>query len=369
MKRIFALLMTAALVLACSGGREGEYQIKGTLEGEIAENTKVFLKKSDENLQPIEADTAVASQGAFRFSGTIEAPHLYFIFVEGANMGIPLILEEGQLELKAHKDSLNAALVEGTPQNQAYAEFIEGSRLLVQRRNSIQQEMQNAMMARDTVNMNALRDEFMELRQEGMNYEQDFARTHPDALVSALLIDRFLKTKSMTVPELQGLFSGLSETIRQTTLGRSLGQALDAAGKTAVGSKAPDFSAPTPSGEPLALSDVLGKVTLVDFWAAWCRPCRAENPNIVRIYEQYKDKGLSIMGVSLDRNADDWKQAIIDDGLTWHHVSNVQYFDEIAELYSVNAIPASFILDANGVIVAKDLRGEALEAKIAELLR
>ncbi|MCO5723476.1 TlpA disulfide reductase family protein [Robiginitalea marina] len=369
MKRIPAMLLLSALALSCSGEREGEYQLNGTLEGAVADNTRVFLKKSDENLQPIEADTAVVSGGTFRFSGTIEAPHLYFIFVEGANMGVPLILEEGKLELTAHKDSLNAALVEGTPQNQAYAEFIEGSRLLVQRRNSIQQEMQEAMMARDTANMNALRDEFMELRQEGMDYEQDFARTHPEALVSALLIDRFLKTKSMTIAELQEMFSGLSEEIRQTTLGRSLGQALEAAGKTAVGSRAPDFSAPTPSGETLALSDVLGKVTLIDFWAAWCRPCRAENPNIVRVYEQYKDKGLSILGVSLDRNADDWKQAILDDGLTWHHVSNVRYFDEIAELYSVNAIPASFILDEKGVIVAKNLRGPELEAKIAELLR
>jgi thiol-disulfide isomerase/thioredoxin len=112
----------------------------------------------------------------------------------------------------------------------------------------------------------------------------------------------------------------------------------------------------------------LGKVTLVDFWAAWCRPCRAENPNIVKVYSKYKDKGLSVLGVSLDRNANDWINAIEQDGLTWHHVSNVRYFDEIAELYNVRAIPASFILDENGVIVAKNLRGPALEAKIAELL-
>jgi thiol-disulfide isomerase/thioredoxin len=114
---------------------------------------------------------------------------------------------------------------------------------------------------------------------------------------------------------------------------------------------------------------VLGKVTIVDFWAAWCKPCRAENPNVVKIYNKYHDKGLNILGVSLDRKAEDWKKAIEDDGLTWNHVSNVDYFDEIAKLYNVEAIPATFILDAEGTIIAKNLRGPALEEKIAELLQ
>jgi thiol-disulfide isomerase/thioredoxin len=114
---------------------------------------------------------------------------------------------------------------------------------------------------------------------------------------------------------------------------------------------------------------VLGKVTIVDFWAAWCKPCRAENPNVVQVYNKYHDKGLNILGVSLDRRAEDWTKAIEEDGLVWNHVSNIKYFDEIAELYNVRAIPATFILDENGVIIAKDLRGPALENKISELLQ
>ena len=132
---------------------------------------------------------------------------------------------------------------------------------------------------------------------------------------------------------------------------------------------APDFSAPSPSGKLLALNDVKGKATLIDFWAAWCRPCRAENPNVVKVYNKYKGKGLSIIGVSLDKTAEAWKKAIDDDGLEWHHVSNIAYFDDaIAKLYNVDAIPATFLLDENGVIVAKNLRGPALEARISEML-
>jgi len=114
---------------------------------------------------------------------------------------------------------------------------------------------------------------------------------------------------------------------------------------------------------------MLGKVTLVDFWAAWCKPCRLENPNVVAVYKKYHDKGLNIVGVSLDKSADDWKKAIQDDGLTWNHVSHIKYFqDPIARLYNVDAIPAAFLLDENGVIIAKNLRGTELEAKVAELL-
>ena len=108
---------------------------------------------------------------------------------------------------------------------------------------------------------------------------------------------------------------------------------------------------------------------IIDFWASWCRPCRIENPNLVRLYKRMQDKGLEIVGVSLDRNKASWERAIADDGLTWNHVSNLQYWaDPIAQLYSVRAIPAAFVLDREGRIVAKNLRGAQLDAKIEALL-
>ena len=139
--------------------------------------------------------------------------------------------------------------------------------------------------------------------------------------------------------------------------------------RTKIGAVAPDFSGPTPEGKQLALNEIKGKITLIDFWAGWCKPCRMENPNIVSVYDKYKDKGLEIIGVSLDRDRNQWLQAIEDDGLEWNQVSNVQYFQgPIAQLYNIQAIPAAFLLDENGVIIAKDLRGPALEAMVAQLL-
>jgi peroxiredoxin len=179
----------------------------------------------------------------------------------------------------------------------------------------------------------------------------------------------------MKYTELQELYDGFIPEMKETDAAKKVAKQLELlktdeenSKNTEVGSKAPEFKAPGPDGQEIALNDVLGKVTLVDFWAAWCRPCRAENPNVVAVYKKYHDKGLNIIGVSLDRKADDWKKAIADDGLTWNHVSHVQYFGPIAALYNVKAIPAAFLLDENGVIIAKNLRGPALEAKVAELL-
>jgi peroxiredoxin len=138
--------------------------------------------------------------------------------------------------------------------------------------------------------------------------------------------------------------------------------------KLAIGSPAPEIALPDPDGNVVPLSSLRGKYVLVDFWAKWCGPCRRENPNIVRAYNKYKDKGFTVYGVSLDRTREDWLQGIREDGLTWTHVSDLKFWQsEAARTYNINAIPFSLLLDPNGIIIAKNLRGEALEKKLSEV--
>jgi len=138
---------------------------------------------------------------------------------------------------------------------------------------------------------------------------------------------------------------------------------------TAIGQPAPEIALPDPNGKIVRLSSTKGKYVLVDFWAKWCGPCRQENPNVVRVYNKYKDKGFTVFGVSLDRRKEDWLEAIQQDGLTWTHVSDLKYWQsEAAQKYNITAIPFSLLLDPNGVIIDKNLRGQALEKRIAELL-
>ncbi|MFZ9755209.1 MAG: TlpA family protein disulfide reductase [Bacteroidia bacterium] len=139
--------------------------------------------------------------------------------------------------------------------------------------------------------------------------------------------------------------------------------------KLMIGAVAPDLSFPTPSGESLSLSSLRGQYVMLDFWASWCGPCRRENPNVVKLYNQYHSKGFEILGVSLDQDPNRWKQAISADGLTWPHISDLKgWGSEAAQIYQVRSIPQTFLLDPQGRIIAKGLRGEELENKLAELL-
>src|SRR5690606_10619291 len=125
---------------------------------------------------------------------------------------------------------------------------------------------------------------------------------------------------------------------------------------------APDFSGPDPDGNIISLKDVMGKVTLIDFWASWCRPCRIENPNVVRVYNQYKDQGFTVVSVSLDREGQraQWLKAIDDDKMDWHHISSLKFWQEpIAQQYGITSIPMTYLLDETGKIVASNLRGPA----------
>ncbi len=376
MRNILFALIILVILGACNSKPEG-YVINGTLTGDIADGVEVYLKKAGVNNQLIEIDTAKTINGTFTFTGIKNQPEMHYIFVEKQNVGYAAaILENGEIDFLAHKDSLGLAKITGTIQNDFLDDYREKSKEVSMQAVNIQEDMRNASMTNDSVLMNSLKEELDELREEYEAFEFDYIKSNPNALISALLIDKALNTRTATTEELQELYDTLAPEIKETSAAKKVIKILEQlkereanAKNTNVGAVAPNFSAPSPSGELLALNDIKGKATLIDFWAAWCRPCRAENPNILKVYNKYHDKGLNIIGVSLDKTAEAWKKAIADDGLIWNHVSNIAYFnDAIAKMYNVDAIPAAFLLDENGVIVAKNLRGPALELKVAELL-
>ncbi|WP_041632854.1 TlpA disulfide reductase family protein [Maribacter sp. HTCC2170] len=372
---LFALIALSVLLVSCNSNPEG-YTINGTITGEIADDVNVYLKKGGDNNELVEIDTVKTINGTFTFTGAKEHPEMHYIFVDKQIGYAAAVLENGEIDFVAHKDSLGLAIITGTTQNDFLEDYREKSKAVSMQAISIQEDLKNASMSRDTVLVNSLKEELDELRVEYETFESDYISSNPTALISALLIDKALSARSPDVKKLQELYDGLAPEIKETSAAKKVLKTLglikerEAKSKnTNVGAVAPNFSAPTPTGELLALNDIKGKATLIDFWAAWCRPCRAENPNIVKVYNKYHDKGLNIIGVSLDKTEEAWKKAIEDDGLVWNQISNVAYFkDEIAQMYNVNAIPAAFLLDENGVIVAKNLRGPALEAKVAELL-
>ncbi|MBU2996379.1 AhpC/TSA family protein [Cellulophaga baltica] len=368
MKKIVLGLLTAVVLASCNSN-SGGFSIEANVDGDIENGTVVYLKRISKVNQPIDVDTTTVENGKFVFKGVADSLDLQYIFIDKINGNIPVVIENGTIDVDFHKDSLQFASISGTEQNELFSKFLDNSRTFAKRAMSMREDFEKARKSNDTATQQALQEESMEMQNQAKDFELNYIKENPNAYISALLLERVYANKSLTEKEVTEIYDAFTPEIKATAVANRIKEQLEKTKKTAIGEKAPEFSAPTPNGEELALSQALGKkVTIVDFWAGWCKPCRAENPNLVRIYNKYKENGLSIVGVSLDKSEQEWKQAIEADGLEWNHVSNVQYFDEIAQSYNVRAIPATFILDENGVIIAKDLRGEALESKIEELV-
>lgn len=179
----------------------------------------------------------------------------------------------------------------------------------------------------------------------------------------------FQRNKDIDFKRIMDAYSRYPEAAKRSNAGKYLTRRLNTVTVGQVGTQAPNFSAPTPDGQTMSLTQALGKVTIVDFWASWCVPCRRNNPHLVKLYQKYHDQGLNIISVSLDKSKEKWIKAIKDDGLNWYHISHLKGWQEpIAHTYNISYIPQTLILDRTGKIVAKNLYGKALDDKIRELL-
>jgi peroxiredoxin len=373
MKKIIAIAITS-LLLSCSGNG---YKISGEIKN-LPDGTKVFLEKQDKsNPSGIKAvDTVKVEKGKFTFQGEAKEPEIHSIRFENIQGGFPIIVENGNIKVEVNKDSINKAKISGSFNNDELGKY-NVEMLKIQKRMISFQETNNAIMQTAneksyTVTINRLRKEYSKFQDEFTEGSYKYIEANPKSFISVLLIEGMFGAPEPKYDKIKKYYDSLDASVKETKPGKTIKTNLENSNKTSVGQVAPEFSAKNPEGKVVSLKESLGKITIVDFWASWCAPCRKENPNVVALYNEFHPKGLNIIGVSLDRDGEaaKWKEAIAKDNLTWTHVSNLKFWeDPIAIQYNVKSIPATFLLDASGKIIAKDLRGEELKAKVAELLK
>ena len=371
MKKIILISSLALLGIACNQLKDNEFVIIGDALG-VENGKKVFVEIQTET-GTLAKDTTIVTDGKFELKGFTEGIDLGFIRIENEQINLPIILEEGKIKVTIVKDSLHKSTLGGTNNNDKFQKFNTESRAISEKVAKFEKDnssvMQKAQMSNDTVTINKLMKDYKKFQDEMNEYSKKFIKENNDAYLSVLLLENFLMRQYFTPEEVKLYFEKLDKELLETKSAKNIKKVLDSMSDISIGKPAPNFTAPSPDGKTISLKESLGKVTIIDFWASWCGPCRAENPNVVAMYNELHDKGLNIIGVSLDKDGTKWKEAIAKDKLTWTHVSNLKFWDEpIAKQYNVQSIPATFIVDAKGNIVAKDLRGDALKAKVKEIL-
>ncbi len=369
MRRLIPLFITL-LLLSCANDSD-TYKLIGNAHG-FEDGAKLYVYNVEDNNQPEVVDTLVVQQQKFEASyPKTDKLLLGYLGVENPRGTVVFFPENEDLTVHIYKDSLAASYVTGSKLNEAYSDFLRTVNAYAQRKQELGMRFQVARQQQDLELARQIQLENAQLVEEEAAYKMNFARENNNSIYSIMLVNEMLNRKEITAAEARELIDNLPPKFAASLLASDLKATLAQMKKADIGELAPDFSAPTPEGEMLSLKETLGKYTIVDFWASWCKPCRIENPNVVRVYEKYHDKGLNIISVSLDRDGqkERWLQAIEDDNMDWYHVSNLKFWqDPIAKAYNVRSIPATFLLDENGRIIDKDLRGPALEAKIASLL-
>ena len=364
--RVF--LFSSLLLLAACQSEPNKFKIIG--KANVEDGKTVYRVEADNNNQPKLIDSTTVESEMFKFEGTALRPDINFLQIEGINGNFPIIIEGGTINTTMFKDSIAVSKAIGTVSNDGFMEYKSSTKVFINALNSIGSEMQKAMILKDSLLMLDLRDQYSAVQGQIEDYEMDYIKTNIDSYISVLILERYLANNTVDIDTIKEIYDQFSERIKNSRSAEVIQEKISEPVPAAeVGQIAPMFEGPTPDGDLIGLKDNLGKVTIVEFWASWCRPCRVENPQFVRMYNRLKPKGLEIVAVSLDKEKAKWVRAIEDDGLEWNHVSNLKFWrDPIAKLYDVTAIPATFILDENGKIVARNLRGNTLEKKVEELL-
>lgn len=371
----FILSILIVLLFGCNKEKSNNsYKLSVQADG-VLDGVRAYLNVNKSG-KIVPTDTTVVSNGKFEFKGTVKSPEMRTITVEGITGQAGFVLEAGQTAMILYKDSIYKTEISGGYNNKAFMAYKKEYQDIMDKMNALRQEF---MAVRDNAEaVNAIRAKNAVIREEMKNFGFKFVKNYPDADFSLLVLDGVTDQQDFDIDLANEALAAISEDIKKKPSNlntiQSIKDKLTAATQSLsvkAGGKAPDFTAPDPEEKKITLSQILGKVTILDFWASWCKPCRVENPNFVKIYNKYHAKGLEIISVSLDRENQKqrWIDAIEKDQLNWYNVSNLKFWnDPVAKLYNINAIPATFILDENGVIIADRLRGKELEDKIAELL-
>ena len=280
-------------------------------------------------------------------------------------------LDSGIVTIKGNGPEFKDAKLSGTPSIKdynAYDDFIKNHPLL-KGVDELYKKASELYEKQDSTGFAALQPQLNRADSIRTVLAKQWVNEHPNSVISAFVVSSELRFK-LNMSELETTMNKLSLEAKNNIPAKSVLHSIEVDKLTGIGRTAPDFTQPDTLGHPVSLKDFRGKYVLVDFWASWCHPCREENPNVVKAYNQYKDKNFTVFSISFDEQKENWLKAIQKDNLAWNHASDLKGWNNAAgKVYDIESIPANILIDPDGKIIAKDLRGEDLQAKLQEVLK
>jgi peroxiredoxin len=319
------------------------------------------------NRQLEKKDSARLDHGYFKFHGKADSAQFCVLMLN--NHSKFFFLENGKISMLVKKDSVRYALISGTKTQDEFNYFEDQlSKPLNDKMTVLDKAYDSASRSKNAKTLDSLDKAYNELDAQQKLLVTDFTKSHPGSIVSAFEIYSNF-SYNPRVSQLDSLYRMLDSNVRVSYFGRDIQNTLEKEKLTAIGNPAPGFTLNDVDGKPVSLTTSKGKYTLLDFWASWCGPCRQENPSVVKAFHRFHEKGFDVFGVSLDTDKSKWIAAIKKDGLDWTQVSDLQgWKTSVVSQYGIKGIPMNYLLDKNGIIVAKGLRGEDLDKKLQEIL-
>lgn len=363
-KNLLITLLAVTMMASCSKAPKNQFTITGTVDSVF--NGYVYLQRRvDAPL--ITIDSAQLTGGKFALKGTVDYPEVYYLTLPATKSSIPFFLEPKDIIININTKELNKTKIIGSKTQTDYDHYLD---LVDQYSAKIQESYQMYNAAVEVGDQEKARyfDSVTNaIDEEREQFAKKYVLDNNKSFISPYIM--FRNSWSYDMEELEKSLKNFDTILSHSLYTGFLNAYLVTLKRTAVGQKYVPFSMKDSSGVMVSVSSLIGQnFLLVDFWASWCAPCRAENPNVVALYNQYHEKGFDIVGVSFDSNRDRWLGAIKDDGLTWHHVSDLAYWENKAgKLYGIRSIPSNVLIDPSGVIIAKNIMGDDLKKKLEEL--
>jgi peroxiredoxin len=364
MKKLLLSVFTIVIMVSCS--TEEQYLVKGNLDGASGE---VVLLQQNVGGELVSIDSVVVTDGPFEFAaGSVDNPEMFTLMVSGKRGGLRFFIENSDITITGHIDSIYIADVNGSESQDLYDSYNDGLQPLYEKNSELYQEYRKANEEGNEELVEEVIAKRDQVDEDINSYNIKFIESNSASFVTPTVL-RSLSGR-METDELEAKLDGLDASLAESQLVLDMRARVKALRMVEIGQPAPDFTQNDVEGNPVTLSEIKGyKLLLIDFWAAWCGPCRRENPNVVAVFNEFNEAGFDVLGVSLDKDKDAWVKAIADDQLDWTQVSDLAYWSNaVAQSYAVRSIPANFLLDSEGTIIARGLRGEDLREKVAELL-